>query len=182
MSAPDASTPARDAIAAFLQHLADRDLSATTRRIRKTYLNEYLRHAQAAAGTDDEAEEDDAESTDVADGTVAGPPLTAGDLIDSGRAAAPSGSSTAAVPSPSVPSAPAVVACWAWRRYSFRYVLRIRRVVADRSRSARCRRKASMASRAGVLASGTDMPASLLPVRDNSKKGARKPVVSRPAA
>jgi hypothetical protein len=88
MSAPDASTPARDAIAAFLQHLADRDLSATTRRIRKTYLNEYLRHAQAAAGTDDEAEEDDAESTDVADGTVAGPPLTAGDLIDSGRAAA----------------------------------------------------------------------------------------------
>ena len=46
MPAPDASTPARDAIDAFLRHLADRDLSATTRRIRKTYLNEYLRHAQ----------------------------------------------------------------------------------------------------------------------------------------
>ncbi len=44
-----ASTPARDAIDAFLRHLADRDLSATTRRIRKTYLNEYLRHAQQAA-------------------------------------------------------------------------------------------------------------------------------------
>ena len=28
--------------------LADRGLSATTRRIRKTYLGEYLRHAQQA--------------------------------------------------------------------------------------------------------------------------------------
>src|ERR1700748_3784501 len=52
MSAPDASTPARDAIDAFLRHLAERDLSATTRRIRKTYLNEYLRHAQQAAAAD----------------------------------------------------------------------------------------------------------------------------------
>ena len=50
---------------------------------------------------------------------------------------------------------------------------RIRRVVADRSRSARCRRKASMASRAGVLASGADMPATLLLTQDNSKKGTR---------
>ena len=84
MPASDASTPARDAIDAFLRHLADRDMSATTRRIRKTYLNEYLRHAQQAeaGGTDDaEAEEGPA-------GPEAGRPLTAGDLMDSGRAAA----------------------------------------------------------------------------------------------
>src|ERR1700728_3724842 len=56
MSVPDASTPARDAIDAFLRHLADRGLSATTRRIRKTYLNEYLRHAQQAAAELDEAD------------------------------------------------------------------------------------------------------------------------------
>jgi hypothetical protein len=69
--APDASTPAREAIDAFLRHLADRDLSATTRRIRKTYLNEYLHHAQQAA----------------ADGAE-GRPLTAGDLMEGERAAA----------------------------------------------------------------------------------------------
>src|ERR1700753_2900441 len=81
MPAPNGSTPARDAIDAFLQHLADRGLSATTRRIRKTYLNEYLRHAQqppAPAGGEDE---DEAEHT---------PPLrlTAGELLDGERAAA----------------------------------------------------------------------------------------------
>ena len=61
MSAPEASTPARDAIDAFLRHLTDRDLSATTRRIRRTYLNEYLRHAQQAeaAGTEDDAPNED---------------------------------------------------------------------------------------------------------------------------
>jgi site-specific recombinase XerC len=56
MPALDASAPARDAIDEFLRHLADRDLSASTRRIRKTFLNEYLRHAQqaaAAAGTEE---------------------------------------------------------------------------------------------------------------------------------
>jgi hypothetical protein len=55
MPALDASAPARDAIDEFLRHLADRDLSASTRRIRKSFLNEYLRHAQqaaAAAGTE----------------------------------------------------------------------------------------------------------------------------------
>jgi hypothetical protein len=77
MPAPDASTPARDAIDAFLQHLADRDLSATTRRIRKTYLNEYLRHAQQAA---------DGDAPDGVDDTTKR--LTAGDLMDAGRAAA----------------------------------------------------------------------------------------------
>jgi hypothetical protein len=86
MPATDASTPARDAIDAFLRYLADRDLSATTRRIRKTYLNEYLRHAQhAAAGAD--ADTGDAASTDGAAGP-AGRPLTAGDLMDGERAAA----------------------------------------------------------------------------------------------
>ena len=85
MPAPDASTPARDAIDAFLRHLADRDMSATTRRIRKTYLNEYLRHAQqAAAGPVDGA---DGSATAVAtDGAEVR--LTAGDLMDGDRTAA----------------------------------------------------------------------------------------------
>jgi integrase len=66
MPALDASAPARDAIDEFLRHLAERDLSASTRRIRKTFLNEYLRHAQQAA------EE----------------PLTARELLTADRAAA----------------------------------------------------------------------------------------------
>src|ERR1700722_15436244 len=68
MPALDASAPARDAIDEFLRHLADRDLSSSTRRIRKTFLNEYLRHAQQAAGAEH--------------------PLTARDLLDGERAAA----------------------------------------------------------------------------------------------
>jgi len=67
MSTSAVSAPARDAIDEFIQHLADRGLSASTRRIRKTYLNEYLRHARHAA-----------EST----------ALTAGDLMDGERAQA----------------------------------------------------------------------------------------------
>ena len=86
MPAPDASTPARDAIDAFLRHLADRDLSATTRRIRKTYLNEYLRHAQQAAAAND-ATADDAGHAREDDGAPVRP-LTAGDLMDGDRAAA----------------------------------------------------------------------------------------------
>lgn len=83
MSAPDASMPARDAVDAFLQHLADRGMSATTRRIRKTYLDEYLRHAQrAAAAGGDGASGDGDGSAD------AGVRLTAGDLMDGERAAA----------------------------------------------------------------------------------------------
>jgi hypothetical protein len=80
MPAPDASTPARDAIDAFVQHLADRGLSATTRRIRKNYLGEYLRHAQQAQanGDGDGAQEGDGEG---------GRPLTAGELLDGDRAA-----------------------------------------------------------------------------------------------
>jgi hypothetical protein len=86
MSAPDASTPARDAIDAFLRHLADRGLSATTRRIRKTYLNEYLRHAQHVDGADD-ADGTGSENAEGTDGPAARP-LTAGDLMDGERAAA----------------------------------------------------------------------------------------------
>ena len=71
---PGASVPARDAIDSFLRQLADRGLSATTRRIRKTYLNEYLRHAQQAA--------EDPEAPD------AGRALTGGDLMDASRAQA----------------------------------------------------------------------------------------------
>jgi site-specific recombinase XerD len=62
--------PARDAIDEFIQHLADRGLSASTRRIRRTYLNEYLRHAQQARGT------------------TTAPALTAGDLMDGQRSEA----------------------------------------------------------------------------------------------
>jgi integrase len=86
MSAPDASTPARDAIDAFLRHLADRDLSATTRRIRKTYLNEYLRHAQQAAAGRAGGQSDEAAGEATDDAAV--PRLTAGDLMDADRAAA----------------------------------------------------------------------------------------------
>jgi site-specific recombinase XerC len=76
MSASAVSMPARDAINEFIEHLADRGLSASTRRIRKTYLNEYLRHAQEAARTAATA------------GTAAVPALTAGDLMDGERAQA----------------------------------------------------------------------------------------------
>jgi len=72
MSASAVSTPARDAIDEFIQHLADRGLSASTRRIRKTYLIEYLRHAQQAAGTPG----------------LTGASLTAGDLMNGERAQA----------------------------------------------------------------------------------------------
>ena len=88
MSVPDASTPARDAIDAFLRYLGDRDLSATTRRIRKTYLYEYLRHAQQAAAAADSADgEDGGGSEDEVEDTVARP-LTAGELMDGERTAA----------------------------------------------------------------------------------------------
>jgi integrase len=53
MPAISADAPARAAIDAFVLDLADRQLSATTRRIRKHYLTEYLSHAQQTAdGTD----------------------------------------------------------------------------------------------------------------------------------
>ena len=90
MSVPGASIPARDAIDAFLRHLADRDLSATTRRIRKTYLNEYLRHAQQAEApaAEEDAGQGQPEESTPGDGGLGARRLTAGELLDPGRAAA----------------------------------------------------------------------------------------------
>jgi hypothetical protein len=76
MPAIDANAPARDAIDEFLRTLASRDLSASTRRIRKTFLNEYLRHAQQAA----------AEA--ASDGEGSERPLTARELLEPERSAA----------------------------------------------------------------------------------------------
>ncbi len=55
MSAPGAGDrrSARDAIDGFIRHLAGRQLSITTQRIRRHFLDEYLQHAQEAAGTAD---------------------------------------------------------------------------------------------------------------------------------
>ncbi len=64
MPVPDAKTPARGAVDAFARDLAARNFSATTCRIRRRYLEEFLEHAQAGAG---QAE------------------LTAGELMDPGR-------------------------------------------------------------------------------------------------
>jgi hypothetical protein len=71
MPALDASAPARDTIDEFLRHLAGRDLSASTRRIRKTFLNEYLRHAQQASAATGKEQ-----------------PLTARELLEPERTAA----------------------------------------------------------------------------------------------
>lgn len=67
MPASDARTPARDAIDDFARDLADRGFAFSTRRIRRHYLDEYLRHAQRAAGT---------------------VTMTAGELMEPARAAA----------------------------------------------------------------------------------------------
>ena len=50
MSVPDTSTPATRAVDEFVRHLGAR-FSPTTCRIRQRYLEEYLAHARAAAGT-----------------------------------------------------------------------------------------------------------------------------------
>ena len=44
---------AREAIDDFIRHLADRQFTVTTRRIRRHYLEEYLQHAREGAGTID---------------------------------------------------------------------------------------------------------------------------------
>ncbi len=67
MPVPD-DRPAARAIDDFISHLAGRGFAASTRRIRRHFLEEYLRHAQQAAGT--------------AGG------LTAGELMDPARAGA----------------------------------------------------------------------------------------------
>ncbi len=46
-----AARRARDALDGFIRHLADRRFTATTQRIRRHFLEEYLHHAQQAAGT-----------------------------------------------------------------------------------------------------------------------------------
>lgn len=52
MPAPHARASARAAIDDFIRHLADGQFSATTRRIRRHFLGEYLHHAQQAADTE----------------------------------------------------------------------------------------------------------------------------------
>ena len=64
MPAIDADTPARDAIDAFTRDLADRGFAASTRRIRRRFLDEYLHHALRAAET---------------------PEMTVGELLDPAR-------------------------------------------------------------------------------------------------
>ena len=44
-------TPARNAVDDFIRHLADERFAASTQRIRRHFLDEYLHHAQQAAGT-----------------------------------------------------------------------------------------------------------------------------------
>ena len=53
MSTGENRRPADDAIHEFIRHLARRDFSITTRRIRRHFLDEYLQHVQEAAGTVD---------------------------------------------------------------------------------------------------------------------------------
>jgi hypothetical protein len=51
MPAPDDRTPAGDALDGFIRQLAGRRFAASTQRIRRHFLEEYLHHAQQAAGT-----------------------------------------------------------------------------------------------------------------------------------
>jgi hypothetical protein len=51
MPARDARTSASDAVDDFIRHLAGRQFSSTTQRIRRHFLDEYLQHAKQAAGT-----------------------------------------------------------------------------------------------------------------------------------
>src|SRR5436853_7431389 len=51
MSTGENRRPADEAIHDFIRHLARRDFSITTRRIRRHFLDEYLQHVQQAADT-----------------------------------------------------------------------------------------------------------------------------------
>src|SRR2546429_9507170 len=53
MSTEENRRPADEAINGFIRHLANRDFSITTRRIRRHFLDEYLQHVQRVAGTVD---------------------------------------------------------------------------------------------------------------------------------
>jgi hypothetical protein len=50
MPAPQARRSAYEALDDFIRHLAERQFAVTTRRIRRHFLDEYLHHAQQAAG------------------------------------------------------------------------------------------------------------------------------------
>jgi hypothetical protein len=50
MATPRGNTHARNAIDRFIRELAERQLAGTTQRIRRHFLDEYLCHAQQAAG------------------------------------------------------------------------------------------------------------------------------------
>ena len=67
MSAGESRRPAEKAVNDFIRHLASRDFSITTRRIRRHFLDEYLEHVQRAADTVD---------------------ISAGELMEPARAAA----------------------------------------------------------------------------------------------
>jgi integrase len=64
MPTAGAGTPARRAIDSFISHLAERQFADATQRIRRHFLDEYLSHAQQAAGAE----------------------ITAGELMDPARA------------------------------------------------------------------------------------------------
>jgi hypothetical protein len=81
MAAPDASMPPLAAIEEFGRRLADRGLSATTRRIRLHFLREYLRHALASW----DAGEAEGPPRDV---PVRAQDITAGELMTPRRASA----------------------------------------------------------------------------------------------
>ena len=50
MPNPGEGTSARDAMDDFIRHLANRGFAVITRRIRRHFLDEYLHHAEEAAG------------------------------------------------------------------------------------------------------------------------------------
>ena len=51
MPSQKGSTPAHEAIDGFLRHLASREMTVTTQRIRRHFLEEFLDHARLTAGT-----------------------------------------------------------------------------------------------------------------------------------
>src|SRR6202040_1851944 len=53
MSTGEHRRPAVEAVNDFIRHLASRDFSITTRRIRRHFLDEYLQHVQDAVGNVD---------------------------------------------------------------------------------------------------------------------------------
>src|SRR5436190_21425780 len=71
MSTGENRGPADEAIHEFMRHLARRDFSMTTRRIRRHFLDEYLQHVQQAADT-----------ADISDGELMEPARAASWLAD----------------------------------------------------------------------------------------------------